>query len=391
MKTGYGSEGLTILVSGMVAGVPCQGGATWAVLQYVLGLRQLGHEVLLVEPVQSDPAYESGVSPSVARYFADVCRSFDLEGRAALLLPDRRTLGVPYAQVAATARRADLLLNLAGTLRDPELIEPIPIRLYVDLDPAFTQVWALEDGVDVALDGHTHFATVGLAVGLPGCDVPTLGREWIPTPPPVVLAEWSAHPPLEREALTTVANWRSYGSVEHDGHFYGQKAHALREYMGLPRKTDARFELALSIHPEEASDLEALRRNGWELVDPVAAAGTPSAYRQFVAGSWAELGITKSGYVRARSGWFSDRSVCYLSSGRPVIAQDTGFSQLLPTGAGLLAFSSETEAVAGIEAVSRDYRRHARAAREIAETHFRSEFVLSALLDRIGAGVQSQP
>ncbi len=158
------------------------------------------------------------------------------------------------------------------------------------------------------------------------------------------------------EQITTIGNWRGYGSVEHEGVKYGQKAHSMRDLMSLAARTDAPFLLALDIHPDETPDLEALDRNGWHIVDPATVASDPDSYREFIAGSQAELGIAKSGYVLSRCGWFSDRSACYLASGKPVVAQDTGFGRFLPTGAGLLAFASEDDALAAVEEVRSAHR-----------------------------------
>jgi hypothetical protein len=180
-------------------------------------------------------------------------------------------------------------------------------------------------------------------------------------------------------------NWRGYGSIEHGGVFYGQKAHSLREFFNLPTLTTEKFMLALAIHPDEINDLAALRSNGWHLIDPARVAGTPTSYQRFVQGSKAEFGIAKSGYVAARCGWFSDRSACYLASGRPVIAQETGFSRFLPTGAGLFTFETIEEVLTSIEALSGDYDRYARAARAVAEEYFDSDKVLGRLLQRVGA------
>jgi hypothetical protein len=334
---------MRILLGGSVAGVANQGGAAWAVLQYVLGLRRLGHDVLLVEP---DTTY-----------------------------PD---------DVHAYAREADVLLNISGMLRDPELVEPPPVRVYLDLDPAFNQLWH-EQGIDVGLGGHTHYVTVGQALGRNGCTVPTCGVEWLTTLPPVVLEHWPVADGIEHDALTTVGNWRSYGSIEANGVRYGQKAHSLRTLFPLPRRSGETFRLALAIHEDEIVDREQLDRNGWCLVDPVDAAGTPGRYRRFVQGSRAELGIAKEGYVVSACGWFSDRSACYLASGRPVLAQDTGLDGTLPTGEGLLLFRSLDEAVEGVERLRRDYARHARAARALAVEHLDSDRVLARLLDAVGA------
>ena len=143
--------------------------------------------------------------------------------------------------------------------------------------------------------------------------------------------------------------------------------------------------LALGIHPEEKRDVQALRENNWELLDPIECVGSPGGYREFIQGSKAEFGIAKSGYVVSQCGWFSDRSACYLASGRPVLAQETGFSRFLPTGEGLFAFTTTDEVLSAITEMNRDYARHRRAARDLAEQHFDSRRVLSRLLESVGA------
>jgi hypothetical protein len=200
-----------------------------------------------------------------------------------------------------------------------------------------------------------------------------------------VMERW---PPADRtihQALTTVGNWRGYGSVEKDGVHYGQKAHSLRNFMSLPTKTDATFLLALAIHPGEERDIEALRANGWRLADAAVVARTPALYEEFVRGSWAEFGIAKSGYVVSRCGWFSDRSACYLASARPVIAQETGFSRFVPTGEGLFSFETSEDVLAAVEELQRDYARHAGAARALAEEWLDSDKVLARLLEKVSA------
>jgi hypothetical protein len=377
---------LRVVLSGMVAGDPNQGGATWAVLHYALGLRRLGCELVLVEqwemPSPSVGALER--SPSAA-YFREVVAAFRLEQHAALLRGGtRETVGISYDRLREACRGADILLNVSGILTDELLLDSIPVRVYLDLDPVFNQLWQAS-GIDMRFEGHTHFVTVGQAIGTDGCEVPSCGLDWIPTVPPVVLEHWPAVDGEGNGNFTTIGNWRGYGSIDHEGVQYGQRVHSMRQFMSLPRLADARFEVALAIHPDEKPDLEALAENGWILVDPLEAAGTPSRYASFIRGSRAELGIAKSGYVVGRSGWFSDRSACYLASGRPVLAQDTGFSRFLPSGEGLLAFSTLEEAVAGVEELARDYRFHSRRAREIAVDQLDSDKVLARLIERLGS------
>jgi hypothetical protein len=382
--------GLTIVVSGMIAADPFQGGATWAVLQYVLGLRQLGHDVHFIEPIAPGKLQPCGASLSSsenAAYFRAVVRQFDLESRASLLVADtRETVGPSYDALRALATRSDLLINISGMLADPALTEPIPVRVYLDLDPGFNQLWSAAEAIDVGFDGHTHFVTIGPAIGHHDCVIPTCGRAWIATRQPVVLSEWPLAAGIAHDAFTTVANWRGYGSVTYNQVFYGQKAHAWREFITLPTRTREHFLVALAIHPDEKRDLASLAAHGWEVVDPERVANTPDRYRAFVQWSKAEIGLAKSGYAAGRSGWFSDRSVCYLASGRPVVAQETGFSRFLPTGEGLFAFDTEDSALAGIEAVTRDYPRQSHAARALAEEYFAAGKVLPQLLEHVGVG-----
>ena len=380
---------LTIVLAGMIAADPYQGGATWAVLQYALGFRQLGHEVYFIEPVEADKLQPAGTTlfESInAAYFRQVVTEFGLDICSSLQLRGTKdTVGMPYRPLAEICERADVLVNISGMLTEQALCSSIPIRVYLDLDPAFNQLWHASAGIDMRFSGHTHFVSIGLALGRGDCAVPTCGFQWITTTQPVVLSKWPVAHSLERPELTTVANWRGYGSIEAGSVFYGQKAHSVRQFVGLPALTEQPFVLALAIDPAEERDVFALQSHGWALVDPKVVAGTPSSYRRFIQESRGELGFAKLGYVVSKCGWFSDRSACYLASGRPVIAQETGFSQYLPTGEGLLSFSTIEEVVAGIVELDADYERHAKAARAIAEKYFDSDRVLDTFLQSVGA------
>jgi len=354
----------------------------------VLGLARLGHEVVLVDPVPPGSISPEGASlggSENAAYFRRVIEEFELEHAAFLLEGTQETVGLSYPELRRRAGSADVLLNINGLLADEELLAEIPARVYLDIDAGFNQLWHATQGIDRGFAGHTHHFTIGQGIGEAWSPVPTCGIEWEKTIQPVVLSEWPVADGIREDALTTVGNWRGYGSFEHDGVFYGQKAHSLRELIELPTRTGERFMLALAIHPEEKKDLDALARYGWGLVDPASVAATPGAYRSFIQGSKAEFGLVKQGCIAAPCGWFSDRSACYLASGRPVIAQETGFSRYLPTGEGLFAFATEDEALAAIEEIRSDYGRHAAAARAIAEEHFDSDRVLARLLDRVAA------
>jgi hypothetical protein len=378
--------GARVVVAGSCAAAPGHGGWTWALLQYVLGLRQLGHRVHWIDPLGADAVRPAGAPLAAsdnAAYFRAVVAAFGLEGDATLLRQAApvETLGASPAELQTLAAESDVLLNISGALSAGPLLAGARRRVYVDLDPGYTQVWEVISGIDLGLDAHTDFVTIGVDLDRSAV-VPRDGRRWRPTPQPVVLSWWPdarGRPPA-LDAFTTVANWRAYGTITHAGVSFGQKAHSFRQFLELPRLTRERFVLALGIHQDERRDREALAAAGWLWLDPVAVAATPGAYRRFVQGSAAELAIAKSGYVNAPTGWFSDRSVCYLASGRPVVAQDTGFGAFLPVGAGLLAFRSLEEAADAVARVRRDYGAHAAAARRLAEAHFDARRVLGSLL-----------
>jgi hypothetical protein len=378
---------LTIIFSGMMATTPGQGGATWAVLNFLLGFKRLGHEIFFVEPAPTQllrPAGATLKDSENAAYFRQVVAEFGLAQTSALLAAGtRETVGCGYRQLVEAAGRANVVFNVAGMLTDAELLGPPPVRVYLDLDPAFTQLWQAAEGLDMRMEGHTHFVTVGCSIGTADCRVPTCGRNWIHTFPPVVLEQWplaDAHP---TRGLTTVGNWRGYGNVELEGVKLGQKVHSMRRFFALPRLCGQSIELAMTIDPAEANDLSALHQNGWTITDPAAVAATPDAYRTYIRESKGEFGVAKSGYADSSCGWFSDRSACYLASGRPVIAQETGFSRVLPTGRGLFAVSNVEQTAAAIQSLDSDYAGHARRARLLAQEHFDSDKVLRRLLELV--------
>lgn len=370
-------ERLRVVVAGMVAGVPGQGGAAWAVLNWVLGLRDLGHDVLLVEQVDRITADRRAALDTVSRQAG-------LRGRAALVGPDGDSAGLGWAEVAAFCQGADALVNLAGTLRHPELRDGPARRAYVDLDPGFTQVWH-HQGIDVGLDGHHAHFTVGLGVGGPGWRLPTNDLDWVPTLPPVVLDRWRPTTRTIHDAWTTIGHWRGYGGAEHDGAVLGQRAHSWRALVELPRLTGEPLLPALAIHPGEEDDVAALDEHGWRWLEPEQVAATPDDYFDFVQGSRGELGIAKHGYVATGSGWFSDRSACYLAAGRPVVAQDTGWSAHLPAGEGLLAFTTAAEAAEALDRAGRDEQHHRIAARRVAIEALDAAPIINHLLETLSS------
>jgi hypothetical protein len=385
------------IVAGALANKPRSGGEAWVRLSWLLGLRRLGFDTVFAEQIAAASCVDEAGRPadfesSLNRaYFEAVVGTFGLRGQASLLCDGgEASAGLDRAELSALAAEAELLVNISGNLTDAKILAAPRTSLYVDLDPGFTQAWHADPGVDLPLREHDHYATVGLNVGRAACPIPTGGLSWIATPPPVVLSEWPSRglPDGGALRLTTVANWRShYGSPEIAGRTPSAKHHQFRRLIELPeRLPGVRFELALAIHPGDRRDRDALRASGWTLVDPHEAASTPQLFRRYLAGSGGELSVAHGVYSESGSGWFSDRTAAYLASGRPAIVQETGISETLPTGQGLLTFGTPAEAVEAVRKVVAEYEMHAAAARDFAERHLDSDRVLARLLAKIGVG-----
>jgi hypothetical protein len=362
-----------IAVAGAIAQRPGRGGHTWVFLQYLIGLRRLGWDVLFIDRI--DPGMSADLS-----YGDQVMGEFDIE-YCVLDGVGGTAFGPPRSEVARRLKDSDLVLNVMGYLNDPELLAMPRRRAFLDIDPGFTQMWhAL--GLAEMVTGHDVYVTVAENIGSADCAIPTCGVDWVTTAPPVVLDQW---PWTNREAssITGIGSWRGpYGPVCYRDVEYGLRVHEFRQFADLPAHCGrTKFDYALDIDPVELLDAELLTRGGWGLLEPLAVARTPARYREFIQGSMAEFMVAKSMYVRSNSGWFSDRSACYLASGRPVIAQDTG--RVHKHSAGLLTFTTADEAIDAVDQVLSDYPRQRRAAREIAEDLFNSDRVLARLVDRV--------
>jgi hypothetical protein len=378
-----------ILYSGALAQLPRRGGLTWLHLQFLLGLRRLGWDVLFIDRLEPGMCMDEAGRPARfeesvnLRYFLRVMEDFDYGDACSLIYNSgERGIGLPREQVLERAAGADLLLNVMGYLDDQEILGRVQRRVFIDIDPGFGQMWR-ELGLHDAFNGHDRFVTLGRNIGRPDCVIPTCGLKWVTMPQPVVLEQWPAQPLLRDGCFTSIGAWRGPNApLEYKGRVYGLRVHEFRKFARLPSLCPtSRFEMALDIHPGDGNDIQLLRDNGWSLVDPRAVAGGPAEYRSYIANSRAEFMVPKQMYVDTRSGLFSDRSVYYLASGRPVLARDTGIGHIYPTGTGLVTFSTLEEAAAGVEEINRDYARHARAARDIAVEYFDSDKVLTRLLD----------
>jgi hypothetical protein len=361
----------TAIVSGALANKPWNGGNTWTRLSFVLGLRRLGFEVIFIEQL-SKPSEEA------RRYLGLVCASYGIDGH---LLSDG---GVPE-EVSSRVEDAALLINIGGHLTVEALKRAPHVKVFLDDDPGYTQIWHVSGQLGERLAGHDYYYTVGACVGSPDSEIPTGGIEWRLLWPPVVLSEWPVAGSGTR--FTTVGSWRgAYGPVDYAGKWYGQKAHEFRRFLELPRLTAQTFEIALDIHEADSADRDRLTENGWRLVEPRIAAGTPDAFRTYVQGSSAEFSVAQGIHVHTRSGWFSDRTTRYLASGKPALVQETGFRRSLPVGEGLLSFRALDEAARGVARIVDDYEAHCAAARALAERYFDSDLVLGRLLDEVGLG-----
>jgi hypothetical protein len=380
-----------VVIAGSLAQRPRHGGHTWVLLQYLLGFRRFGWDVMFLDRLEPEMCVDAGGQPcqfersSNLRYFLEVMEDFGLRDDFALIYDHgERFVGLSRERVLERTRSSVLLLNVMGFLDDTEVLSCAPRRVFLDIDPGFGQMWhAL--GLADPFQGHDDHVTIGENIGRPGCEIPTCGLNWMTTPQPVVLDHWRPNDKSASESFTSVASWRGpYGPVEYGGRTYGLRVHEFRKFAQLPRLSGRSFELALDIHPAEENDLALLADNGWSLVDPSLVAGEPWAYQAYIQGSMAEFMVAKNMYVQGNSGWLSERSLCYLASGKPVLAQDTGFTQHYPTGEGLLAFTTVEEASSGVEEISRNRAHHARAARALAEDYFDSDKVLGRLLGKLG-------
>lgn len=363
---------------------PHFGGSLWVRLQYMLGLRRLGVDAYWVDRLAPpDPDKNPHSVDYLTDRFRRFAEDFGFEDRYCIVF-DRgeRHYGIDAGRLRELVERADLLLNVSGRLEPGDPLLGVRRRAFLDVDPGFTQMWAGE--TDMHLDRHHVFFTIGQNVGGPGFPVPTGDVEWQPTLPPVVLEQWPARIDPGSERIGTVADWRGSQEALYEGVWHSGKREEFLGFLRVPVEAGVRIELALLVGQEDYEDLGLLLRHGWRVLDPYSHAGDPQSYREFIQSSRAELSVAKQGYVRTRSGWISDRTACFLASGKPAIVQSTGFEHRLPTGTGLLTFSTVAEAVEALRQVQENYTHHAQAARRLAEEHFDSDAVLASLLSRAG-------
>lgn len=368
-------KGANVVWTGTVG----RGGHIMYALQWLHGLRLLGHEVLYYDRVSD--------SPEAAALFGQIVERWWDSRLAVAMRPNGESVfGPSVADIEAFARNSAGVISLGCQFSadpDPWLASVRP-RVLIDLDPGFSQLWAMEaSSIEEVLGRHDLYFTVGPNIGTARSPLPTLGIDWHPIWNPVVTEWWRPGAPRKRDRFTTIAGLWLNGYQPFEGVMWGPKAEELKRFLRLPMLAGEPVEIAL----ESGSGDELvgeLAQNGWQVESADAVASTPESYREYIAGSAGEFSCAKGLYIGSRSGWFSDRSACFLAAGRPVVIQDTGIQDVLPTGAGLFPVATVEEAADAIRRIRMDYERQSTIARQIALDHFDARRVLPVLLDAMG-------
>lgn len=388
---------MRIIVAARIAGTTV--GHIDHAMAYAAGFQRLGHEVWLIEQVGSgrtvnDAGQKVPFDAWDGRlHFEQVAKTYGLWPRASLIYKrGQATHGMAFKDVLRIADSADLLVTRSGRIdKLPELFERPVARAFVDGNPGATQV-GFEHGEETfeALHRYDHLFTMGQNVGRPGNPLPTSGRHWHPILRPIVMSMWPVMPAALDRPFTTISSWRGRATVKWHGQASGEKADNWLDVLDLPARTGQPLEIAMRLDgPDAKSDRDLFLGSGWQVTDPQTLQ-TFDDYRRYIGNSRGEFSVAHNRYVIFDTGWFSDRSALYLASGKPVLIQDTGIERHFPVGEGLLTFRTTDEAVAGFEAINSDYAAHCRAARNIAETYFDSDRVLTRVLNTVTQICRSQ-
>ncbi len=379
-----------------VANFPDGGGHFWVYMQYAQGLRRLGCDVYWLEQFRPPASGDSAQEAALLSPFFERMKRFGLEGKTLLYAKagnDVRFVGCEWPDVERVLKRADLLLNFHYAI-DPRLLACARRTALVDIDPGLLQFWISTGQLNVP--AHDCYLTTGETVGTPSARFSDCGLQWHRIRPPVCLELWPFTYDPHAEAFTTVSSWSTtdWLKVREDGKTVlreNTKRVAFLQFERLPCHTSQPLELALYTDERDAQDLACLTRSGWRVRHSRDVAGSPEAYRSYVQRSRGEFSCAKASCMDFQNAWVSDRTVCYLASGKPVVVQDTGPSAYLPHGEGMFRFTSLDEAAAAFQAINADYGRHCRAARDLAETHFDATRVLETTLNATlasGAGTR---
>lgn len=375
-----------ILVLGYIVRGPL-GGLVFHHLQYVLGLQRLGYEVLFLEDSEDYPAcYDPSRNQLTEdatyglHFIRQVFTQYGLAHNWAYYdAHQNHWYGRSVAGVQDFCAGAELLLNLSGSNPLRSWTEKIPRRIYVDTDPVFTQIHNLQKpDARERCAAHTRHFTFGENIGQADCSIPDDGFHWLSTRQPVVPAVWSQRKLPSGAPFSTVMQWDSYRELIYSDRRFGMKSASFDPYFTLPERVASTFCLAMG---SATAPLDQLQKYRWQVRDAQEVTSTPASYQQFISDSLAEWSVAKHGYVDARSGWFSERSCAYLASGRPVVVQDTGFSNYLPVGRGIYTFNNVDEAVAAIQKVEQDGAKLEAACLALIAEFFDYRVVLPPLLE----------
>ena len=378
------------VVIGSIGKLP-YGGMALYWLHHVRGLQELGYDVHYVERMDRpgdayDPRTRSMTDNATyaVDHLARLLPAYGVEVQRASFVDLTETCHLSgWPALLAALENASFLLNVGIPTWFDEL-ERCSRRLYIDCDPVFTQV-AMETGEGTRADPPRHYDTLftyGARIGRADCLIPDAGRDWLPARTVVATSLWhDAEPVTPASAVVALMHWSAGSELTFRGQVFGHKDREFSRFLKLPTRNGHRFVLAVGGRRAPRPELEAA---GWILEDPLAATGSIDDYRRFIGRSFADLGIAKHAYVVSRSGWFSDRSTCFLAAGRPVLHQDTGFGDWLPAEEGVLPFDGLDSLVDALERLDADYDRHARAARRVVEEHFEARVVLGEMLEQAG-------
>jgi len=362
------------------------GGHFWVYMQYAHGLRQLGCEVYWLERFRrsGDQAHDASV---VSTFFKRMGR-YGLDGKLILYTSHEQAyghnlpheyIGVTQSEAEAAFRQADLLLNFHHAI-DPALLSCFRRTALVDIDPGLLQFWMATG--QLLVPQHDFYFTIGETVGTSSSAFPDCGLPWIYIRPPVCLDRWPyVHAP-HYEAFTTVSSWWGDEWITDNKEVYeNNKRVSFLEFAELPHMTSQVLELALFLGDGDAEDRRVMESQGWRIRHSREVAGTPEMYQAYIQESRGEFSCAKPSCMKLQNAWISDRTLCYLASGKPAVVQNTGPSAFLPNGEGLFRFSTLREAADALATINADYERHCRSAREIAETYFDAKQVLEGILN----------
>jgi hypothetical protein len=380
-----------VIVFGILFWYPLAG-VTYQFLHYLIALRRLGYDPYYVEDSGRwvyDPRLND-LSPDAAGNIEAVVPVLAAHGfgeRWAFRgnYPGGRCYGMEQEQILRLYREADAFLNVTGAQEIREEHMACPRRIYLESDPFASQVKVAngDPSMIATLSAHdTHF-TFGENLGAADCEVPVDRFRWQPTRQPVSLDLWTNTNGRPGTAFNTITTWHNKGkNVTFRGDtYYWTKDREFEKFLDLPRRRAVPFELAAGV---DADVRGRLLDHGWRQTDSVAVSRDIDRYREYIQRARGEFTVARDQYVRPRTGWFSDRSACYLAAGRPVITQETGFNKFLPTGKGLFGFHTLDDVLAAVDAIETDYAGNCKAARDIAAEFFAAEKVVGSLMDRGG-------